>query len=321
MLTPEQQAIRGQGIGASEVAAICGLNPYKSALAVYMDKLNLTERGPETEALEWGTRLEDVIASKYAEKAAGEGLRLWRPGVTFRNPERPWMLCTPDGLLLPAQAEADLAKVDRGLECKTAGYRQAFRWGEADDAVPEQYLLQCAWSIIVTKVPRWDLAALIGGQDYREYVIVRDPDLEAMLIQIVGEFWQRVLDRKPPEPDASESAANALKRIYAKHSGDIIQANEECQSLAFALRETQKVREDAERRELGLENLLKAIIAENAGIEGAFGRITWKRSKDSIRTDWKAVAETVKAPVEIVKQHTATQPGSRRFLTAWAKED
>mgnify|MGYP003353102479 CR=1 FL=1 len=37
--TPEQLEKRRLGIGGSDVAAICGLNPYKTALDVYFEKV------------------------------------------------------------------------------------------------------------------------------------------------------------------------------------------------------------------------------------------------------------------------------------------
>ena len=38
---------RRQGIGGSEAAAVCGVNPYRSALSVYMDQIG---EAPEADA-------------------------------------------------------------------------------------------------------------------------------------------------------------------------------------------------------------------------------------------------------------------------------
>ncbi len=315
MLTDEQLKLRLTGVGASEVAAVCGLNPYRSLLSVYMDKVGLSEYGPESPASEWGNRLEAVIAAKYSEKLAEEGLILSRhSGETFRREDKTWMLCTPDGLV----RSNENFHIVRGLEIKTAGFRQAWKWGDEEDSVPEPYLLQCAWSMAVMDVPRWDLAALIAGQDYREYVINRDMELEESLIKIVGEFWEHVLDKSPPEPDASESAKKALGQIYHGDEPTLLEATADAQEWAFKLKEAKAAAAKIGEEQMLAENNLKYIIAEHAGLEGVFGRITWKRSKDGQTTNWKEVAKELGAPDSVITKHTSTKPGSRRFLTRWA---
>ena len=306
MLTKEQHEFRAGGIGASEIASVCGLNPYKAALAIYLDKQGLTEHGPETQASEWGTRLEEAIAKKYAQT---HGVEIRRPEQTYRHPGEGWMLATPDGLVCRNGSRL------HGLEVKTAGLRQAFRWGEEGDAVPEEYLVQCAWSMAVLNLNRWDLAVLIGGQDYREYRIDRDLELEARLIEIGREFWfEHVVTRIPPAPDASESAARALARIYPKDALPLRRADSTADACAVELREAQAQLAKVEKTTMLAENKAKALIGGAAGLEGDWGRITWKRSKPFPVVDWQAVADELKAPAEMVTRHTTERAGSRRFV-------
>jgi len=149
---------------------------------------------------------------------------------------------------------------------------------------------------------------------------MRDAELETRLIELGENFWTKnVLKRIPPEPDASESAKKAIGELYKDHGPDLIQANAEAQEWAFKLKDA-KERMDAAKGETDeAQNHLKHIIAENAGLEGAFGRITWKRSKDTEKVDWESVARALNAPGDVIKRNRSAKPGSRRFLTKWTK--
>lgn len=62
--------IRQQGIGSSDAAMAIGLSPYKSPLSLWLEKTH--RKAPddlsEKEAVIWGTVLEPVLASVYAER-------------------------------------------------------------------------------------------------------------------------------------------------------------------------------------------------------------------------------------------------------------
>jgi predicted phage-related endonuclease len=48
-------------LGGTDLAAICGLNPYRTALDVYLDKTSEDIAYETNSAMHWGTLLEDVI--------------------------------------------------------------------------------------------------------------------------------------------------------------------------------------------------------------------------------------------------------------------
>jgi hypothetical protein len=80
--------------------------------------------------------------------------------------------------------------------------------------------------------------------------------------------------------------------------------------------------------ETEIENKLKFKIGLHEGIAGDWGKVTWKRSKDTQDVDWKAAFTALALykgiPQDYVemtlKMSTVTKPGSRRFLFS-PKED
>lgn len=195
---------RRSGIGASELAAIAGLSSYSSPYEVYLDKINELPVREPSPAAAWGVRLEGVLAAAYAEET---GLHVWQPApLLFRHPSYPWLLATPDRFAAPRVRNTDgLALVDgdtpeRVVELKTSW--SADGWGlPGTDEVPPAYLLQVQQQLLVTSLRFADVAALLGGSDFRIYRIERSERIHQLIIETCREFWQRVEARNPPPPD------------------------------------------------------------------------------------------------------------------------
>mgnify|MGYP003308094406 CR=1 FL=1 len=64
----EWLARRRQGIGGSDVAAILGLSPWRTALDVYHDKTGAEKPEAETENMRIGTALEQFVADRFTEE-------------------------------------------------------------------------------------------------------------------------------------------------------------------------------------------------------------------------------------------------------------
>ncbi len=78
MSREEWLAVRNQGIGSSDSAAVVGLSPYKSPLELWMEKTG--RKAPDdlsdNEAVFWGSTLEPVIAQVYGEKTGAKASTL-----------------------------------------------------------------------------------------------------------------------------------------------------------------------------------------------------------------------------------------------------
>ena len=173
----------------------------------------------------------------------------------------------------------------------------------------------------VTGITRWDVGVLIGGNDFRHYALTADPVLQQHLAERVRRFWEdHVLAGVPPEVTARDNRTLGL--LYASHGDDLLVAAEADEAEVRALAEARALEARGAQLRAGQEARLKARIADHMGLVGDWGKITWKRTRDSEKTDWKALAEEVfhtyaptGAPWEThVQTHTSTVPGHRRFL-------
>jgi len=309
-LTPEQLELRRNGLGSSDIAAVAGLNPYRTALDVFQEKQGLVPGFQGNEFTYWGTALEPVVANRYAKESE---LELDECG-TLVHPDYSFAMATPDRLVY--------GKPRYLLEVKTSGRRLDKDWGEpGSDHVPAHYLAQCQWQMLVAgafwgfEIPKVDLACLFGGNRYEVFHIARDEALQHNLLAIGRDFWQQhVQENVPPVVDGSKRATQWLSEHWSSHNDKIIEAPQEAIVWAEQLKAARGQEEVAKAARREAENHIKALIKDNEGISGQWGRATWKKSADGTKVNWEEAALEAGASPDVIAKHTAIKPGSRRFL-------
>ena len=197
--------LRKSGIGGSDAGAVCGVNPYKSALAVYQDKISEDISNDDNEAMRQGRDLEEYVAKRFTEAT---GLKVKRSAFMYRSDEHPFMIADIDRLIIGEKA---------GLECKTASAYSADKW--KDGAIPESYEIQCRHYMAVMGFTHMYTACLILGKDFVIRRIDRDPEMEAAIISIECSFWNdHVIPKVMPDPDGSRAYDEILDKYFSKRN-------------------------------------------------------------------------------------------------------
>ncbi|HLL34245.1 MAG TPA: YqaJ viral recombinase family protein [Streptomyces sp.] len=214
---PEEEwhAVRRTGIGGSDVAAILGLDRWKSPLRVWREKLG-HRSDVDSEAAECGREMEEVIARLFARRTSDVGLRVAPPPGTLAHREHRWMLVNVDRYV------TDYRGVVLGLlECKN---RSEHQWRDWENGVPDAPALQAHWGMAVGGWDRAWVAALIGGNRLRWYRLERDEEMIAHLIQLCGDWWQQhVVDGEPPPPDGSKATTELLAHLWDVQPEAVVQ--------------------------------------------------------------------------------------------------
>ena len=175
---------RKKGIGASEAAAAVGLNPYMSALELWMIKTGRDTEMPKTDPNDdsspmfWGNILEPVVAQCYTRRS-GNKVRKVNAVLQHPDPENYWMLANLD-------YEVVGNPTVQILECKTAGEWGSRLWREG---VPEYIQCQVQHQLAVTGKQAADVCVLLCGQELAIFRIERDDELIARLIELERRFW------------------------------------------------------------------------------------------------------------------------------------
>ena len=87
---------RRRGIGGSDVSAIFGTSPFRTARDLYYDKLNIASVEDDEGnwvAMEMGHLLEPLVAKIFERKT---GYRVYQIKKMFQHPQYPWMLADVD---------------------------------------------------------------------------------------------------------------------------------------------------------------------------------------------------------------------------------
>lgn len=318
--TEEWLEARKHGLGGTDISAVAGLNPWRTPHDVYLEKRGLVDPQPENEAMKMGKILEPVVLDLYEQRTGYQT----EPGRFTVHPSYPWVRGTPDALTLAPDGPL--------VEIKTAGARQAAKWGEAGtDQIPDHYLLQVQWYLTLTKHQAADIAVLLGGQEFRLYHLAHNPVLEARLLEIGEAFWRdHILAGTPPEIGAGEGAKRWLQQAFPKDDRpELLESNERLDMMALQLAEARRRRDEAALKAEEIENRIKADIGAAAGIAGRNWRATWRAAKASASVNWEAVAGDIALKTglpeheyqKIVKFETKPKPGSRRFLFTFSEEE
>ena len=270
--------LRRKGIGGSDAAAVTGIGAYKSAYALWAEKIGAIEPAPENERMRLGTYLEDYVARRFSQIT---GKKVRRLNAMLAHPDHPWMLANVDRVVVGE---------DAGLECKTTASYTTRRLLNGDE-FPEPYYAQCVHYLAVTGCVRWYLAVLVLGSDDppRIYAMERDEGEIAALIGAEERFWRdHVVGKTPPDVDGSQSTSDAQSRIYPGGGPDGVRL--ECHAAVTNYLSLKAERDAIEREMSKQEQTIKEAMGNaETGFCGD-ARITWAtRQRKSI--DREALAQ------------------------------
>ena len=288
---------RRLGIGGSDASVVCGINRYKSPVELWLDKTGQLPHQEAREAAYWGTQLEPFVRAEFTKRT---GIEVCHKSELLQSEEYPFMLANLDGVCEVPDVGTCI------FEAKTAS---AYKAGEWEDTIPDEYQLQIQHYMAVTGYAGAYIAVLIGGNTFRWKFVERDEGLISMLIELEAAFWNHVQDLTPPPLDGSDASTRFLSERFPNGkpksqitlpdaaSALLAQYDDACEQLEIVTEQKHKA-----------ENLLKEMMGENE-VGTAGGRvITWK-SVSQERLDSK----TLKAEHPTLYKKYANKSSYRRF--------
>lgn len=307
MSQAEWLEVRRKGIGSSDCAAACGLNPYMSMLELWMIKTGRIKQSIEDESeghapLYWGKRLEPLVAEYYSMHTNYKVRRV-NAVLQHPDPDKHFMLANLDYSVV---GDADV----QILECKTAGEYGAKLWR---DGVPLYVLCQVQHQLAVTGKKAAHICVLLCGHETRIFKVTRSETVIQYIVNAERYFWECVEKDTPPDADASGSAAKALQQLYPEHVplstidlSEDTQSNRQFEQLLEARNQIDKHQEQFDL----LKHQLQARMQQAERATFKTGSVTWKKAKDSISLDSKSLLQHYP---EFLQQFPQNRQGSRRF--------
>lgn len=261
----EWYAQRRRGITATDVPKILGVSRYGNAYSVWLDKLGRgIEDAAESKAAKWGRLLEDEVARDWARQ---RGARI-QPIGTLAHVGRRWQLASLDRLTLRCP-DGDPGGCP--LEVKTRNAWDGENW-RSD--VPDDVLAQTHSQMVVTGFDHVHVAALIGGQDDREFRVDLDPALAALVLEESERVWAHVQAGTPPAVDADALLVKVLDAAHPDRKGEVYADRGKVRDLVLrydtAHADMKAAEERKEQARAGLVALMGAdgdrLVVEDGGV-------------------------------------------------------
>jgi len=210
--SPAWHAARRSTMNGSEIAAVMGISPYESPFSLWHRKSGGIGEVEQDPVMYWGNRLEDVILDEF--RCRHPELHVEDGGGLWRHAERGWQGGSPDGRVwADERAWSEKAGPDELVEIKTARFDDG--WGyPGTDEIPVHYRAQVLWYLDVFGLARCHVAVLIGGSDYREYLVQHDEDEVAPMRAAAAEFLATLERNEQPPIDGHDATYQAVKQLH-----------------------------------------------------------------------------------------------------------
>lgn len=238
--------LRGIGIGGSDIGAILGVNKYKSAIDIYIDKTE-GKKQDGNRFTHFGHKLEKVVFEEFQERHSN--MKCYTVPYTI---QRGVCVANVDGMVY------DPVKDRYGvLELKTTSAYNKDEW--TGDTVPQSYYAQVQHYLYVTGLSFAYIACLVGGNDYKEFYIERSLEDIDYIQEKATDFWKNhVMKKVPPMLDGSDSYSKYLLEKADKENEEVIELNE----LNAKAEEIKALDEQIKNLEQQLELKKQEIILE-----------------------------------------------------------
>lgn len=298
-------AWRRHRIGASDIAAIVGLSPWRSPWAVWLDKTTDTYLDDEpSDDQQLGLDLEDTIVRWFERRRAG--LYVHARQACLVHPEHRWAGCTLDGLVVehgtddPTLALAVFESKKDG----TAGW----------DEIPVHYQCQAQWAMWCTGLDVTLFAVMhlaFGHPKFRIYELTRDDASIGMLAERAERFWfDHVVAGIPPTADGSTSTSAALASAWPSPVHVPAVAVAELAPVIDELRAFKDARKQLEADIRAHENTIKAALGNHTeGVIDGQVVVSWRQQgrtdidRDAVRAEWGSKYDT-HTEMRVLRLHT-----------------
>lgn len=194
---------RQNGIGGSEVASVMGVDAYRPAAQLWLQKIGMYPASvPENLAMFMGSYMEDSVAELWSYyggdvetmmenyRTGNKVNKAKRVNAYLQNLETPWLIGSLDRQIV----ELDGKKRNGVLECKTINGYYAQKW---EAGVPPAYVFQVQTYLHITGFDLAHIALLVDGRELRVVEIPADAELQAKIVERTREFWESVQLAKP----------------------------------------------------------------------------------------------------------------------------
>lgn len=282
---------RGQSIGASESGAILGLNPWRTAVDVWIEKTGEAKPLEDNLNMRLGRDLEPVIKRLFEEET---GLKVRQDNKIRIDDEHDFITTNLDGMVIGEKVPVE--------------YKTMTKW---DGDIPSYYYCQIQHQMMVTNTPYCYFVVLVLGLN-KQLVVEkydRDDHFVAMMRQELVDFWNKnVIDGAIPEIVSVDDA----KKVYHNvDPGSILKDDGVVFNMLSEMDRFRHIKNsyDAKFKEMQKEVMIHMGNMESIEYNGV-SFASWKQTKNSLRFNSK---QFKKDHPNLYTTYCKEVEGTRRF--------
>lgn len=273
MSRDEWLAMRKNSIGGSEIAAVLGMNRWKTPFQVWAEKTGRTDSSVQkNEAMYWGTVMESILREEFAKRT---GYQVKEAHYIFASVENSFLTANIDGYVDLGNGEYAV------LEIKTAGNYAESDW---NDGCPIEYYLQVQHYLYITGMFKAFIAVLIGGNQFKYIEVDRDEDTIKTIVCCAKQFWNLVQTDTPPAVTDKDNAL--LATLYPSSKAVTVKMPEEYRAVLRQYNEAKQAIDQAKKAKEEAEAKIKSFMQDNDSAVIDNYKITWKTAeRNSLSAD------------------------------------
>jgi predicted phage-related endonuclease len=191
----------------------------------------ISDQIPQSEPMEWGSRLESVILDKFVE--SHPDLEVWGDAGTWEHVTDSFAHANPDGIYKRQDGTWGI------IEIKTAAYPddwQLLPQGVVgpSSGVPRYYLTQVQHYLRVFGFKEAIVCALFSGNKYREYLVEADEFQQQVDRDQVVKFLEALSAGVAPDWDGSASTYESVRAMNPELTDDSVELGDLAEQLLYA---------------------------------------------------------------------------------------
>jgi len=274
-------------LGGTDIPAIMGVSPWKSAFEVWQYKTGRIEPIETNEAMSWGLALEDAVLTEYGRRYHVKVTKApWK-----QDPKRPYIAGSVDAIGEFASGEFGV------LECKVVNANAKRIW---EREIPLAYQQQAQLYMHLHGLQFCMFVVLFGGQELGTFKLSADPILQHLMLITAERFWERfvLLDVPPGHED--------FARETKPRSAGGKQADAECVAKLQELISIRDARAHLEEQEEHIVEWIKTFAGNESVLIGDAEVATWatKNRKAQVLEAKSWTQFTVK-PSSVLSRHVS----------------
>lgn len=292
-----------------------GVNPWKCAAQLFLEKLGLFSDDTQTMRMFMGNYMEAHIATlwQYWEGSEESVIRNYQAGRRVREcRERGESIRLKKYPFLVGNIDREIMGRQRGvLECKQINGYYAQQWAIE---IPPAYLYQVQQYLLLTGHRFAEIALLKDGNSLSVMRFEANAEMQSLIIERAGEFWQRIeaahplaaeylkeeaqhspdrrrlsglmeaISRHEPEVEGTPAYEAFLRQRYRQAAGERIGTHTQLTTALQYLSHGQAIK-DAKSQQRECKNALLRGLGDSDTLDfGDAGRVTWKVNEKGVRT-------------------------------------